>query len=54
MPNPKRRHSPTRKGKRRAHDGLDPADLLRLRQVRQPQVAPPGLPPSAGTTRDGR
>ncbi|MGA2362007.1 MAG: 50S ribosomal protein L32 [Candidatus Aminicenantales bacterium] len=22
MPNPKRRHSPTRKGKRRAHDGL--------------------------------
>jgi len=47
MPNPKRRHSKSRRGRRRAHDALGPANLTLCRQCREP-VLPHRICPKCG------
>lgn len=47
MPNPKRRHSKSRRGKRRAHDHLDTPNLSVCSQCGSP-VLPHRVCPSCG------
>lgn len=47
MPNPKRRHSKSRRGKRRAHDALTPPNLTTCSQCREP-VLPHRVCPRCG------
>ncbi|HXV64760.1 MAG TPA: 50S ribosomal protein L32 [Vicinamibacteria bacterium] len=47
MPNPKRRHSRARRGKRRAHDALGAASLSECPNCHQPKL-PHRVCPSCG------
>ena len=48
MPNPKRRHTKTRRDKRRTHDSLKTSNLSVCPQCRQPKM-PHRVCPSCGT-----